>query len=123
MKNKTATECWNIRRGELDSAIGVRANIHWGGADRVLPEWIRWGGGSRQKFSEIHILWGGRFFSVNCSNRPENRVIQTCIVFCPNNVDSLPEFMSTNCPNWGGGCPPAPRPVRLWIVLLIVMFP
>ena len=22
-----------------------------------------------------------------------------CIVFCPNNVDSLPELMSTNCPN------------------------
>ena len=30
-------------------------------------------------------------------------------MFCPNNVDSLPEFMSTNCPNWGGGgCPPCP---------------
>ena len=27
--------------------IGVRANIHWGGADRVLPEWIRWGGSRR----------------------------------------------------------------------------
>ena len=26
-------------------------------------------------------------------------VNQTCIVFCPNNVDSLPELMSTNCPN------------------------
>ena len=37
-------------------------------------------------------------------------------MFCPNNVDSLPEFMSTNCPNWGGQLPPPapPRPVRLW---------
>ena len=79
---------------------GVRANIHLGGgADQVLPEWIRWGGGSSRNcpgtifcggggvvaeiFSGIHILWGGRivqltavsepqfvFFSVNCSNRP-----------------------------------------------------
>ena len=49
------------------------------------------------------------FFPVNCNIRPKIRVIQTCIVFCPNNVDSLPEFMSTNCPNWGGGnCPPCP---------------
>ena len=29
-------------------------------------------------------------------------------MFCPNNVGSLPEFMSTNCPNWGGSCPPCP---------------
>ena len=29
-------------------------------------------------------------------------------MFCPNNVDSLPEFMSTNCPNWGGNCPSVP---------------
>ena len=51
------------------------------------------------------------FFHVNSSNRPKIRVSHTCIVFCPNNVDSLPEFMSTNCPNWGGGqLPPAPLP-------------
>ena len=45
-------------------------------------------------------------------------VNQTCIVFCPNNVDSLPEFMSTNCPNWGGGrqLPPlTPHTIRLWV--------
>ena len=29
-------------------------------------------------------------------------------MFCPNNVDSLPEFMSTNCPNWGGAAAPCP---------------
>ena len=35
------------------------------------------------------------------------------IVFCPNNVDSLPECMSTNCPHWGAAAPPLPpRPVR-----------
>ena len=34
-------------------------------------------------------------------------------MFCPSNVDSLPEFMSTNCPNWGAAAP-APRPVRLY---------
>ena len=38
-------------------------------------------------------------------------------MFCPNDVDSLPEFMSTNCPNWGDSCPPCPpRPVRLWLL-------
>ena len=27
----------------------------------------------------------GRIFSLNCSNMPSIRVIQTCFVFCPNN--------------------------------------
>ena len=31
-------------------------------------------------------------------------------MFCPNNVDSLPEFMSANCPNWGGAAPLPPVP-------------
>ena len=39
--------------------IGVRGNIHWGGADRVLPEWIRWGGVVADIFRGIHIHWGG----------------------------------------------------------------
>ena len=30
-------------------------------------------------------------------------------------MSTLPEFMSTNCPDWGGAA--APRPVRLWIVV------
>ena len=72
---------------------------------------ILWGGGSFPSSPGAHpIRWGGsgRIFSVNCSNRPSIRVIQTCIVFCPNNVDKLPELMSTNCPNWGGQLPPPP---------------
>ena len=51
---------------------------------------------------------GCRNFSVNSSNRPSFRFFSSVFVFCPNNVDSLPEFMSTNCPNWGGNCPPCP---------------
>ena len=105
----------------------------FGGADRVWPEWIQWGGGgvvaenfpgsifcgggggSSRNFSGIHILWGGRIFS-EFMFFPVNCVIQTCIVFCPNNVDSLPEFMSANCPNWGAAAPPAPpSPVRLCV--------
>ena len=31
-------------------------------------------------------------YSLNCSNRPSIRVFQTCIVFSPNNFDSLPEL-------------------------------
>ena len=54
--------------------------------------------------------------NVSCFTLPETYlsklrgVNQTCIVFCPNNIDSLPELMSTNCPNWGGGgqLPPDP---------------
>ena len=64
-------------------------------------------------------VWGGVVaeifrdpYSVGWQNRPYIRVIQTCIVFCPNNVDSLPEFMSTNCPNWGGAAAPLPPPSR-----------
>ena len=83
----------------MDSVVGggVVAQIF-----RHLPERARFSGGRGGG--------SGRIFSVNCSNRPSIRVIQTCIVFCPNNVDSLPELMSTNCPNWGAT---APRPVRL----------
>ena len=61
----------------------------FGGADRVLPEWIQWGGGRvvaeifRVPYSvgggvvaeifrvrDPYFLWGGRIFSVNSSNRP-----------------------------------------------------
>ena len=94
----------------------------FGGADRVLPEWIQWGGGGSSRnfpgsifcgVTEFFLLTSVTdpkfmFFPVNCSNRPGIRVFQTCNVFSPNNVDSLPEFMSTNCPNWGGSCPPCP---------------
>ena len=33
----------------------------FGGADRLLPEWIQWGGGGvvAQTFSGIQIQWGG----------------------------------------------------------------
>ena len=47
--------------------------------------------------------------NVSCFTLPETYlsklrgVNQTCIVFCPNNIDSLSELMSTNCLNWGGG--------------------
>ena len=70
----------------LPDTIGVRANIHLGGQTEFcpngfsggggssthFPEYIFCGGGgsSKQKFSGIHILWGGRIFSVNCGNRP-----------------------------------------------------
>ena len=50
-----------------------------------------------------------RNVSVNGSNIPYIRVIHTCFVFCPNNVDSLPECLSTNCSNWGGGSYPPSR--------------
>ena len=40
--------------------IGVRANIHLGGADRVLPEWIQWGGGgSSRNFPGSAFSGGG----------------------------------------------------------------
>ena len=68
----------------------------FGGADRVLPEWIQWGGGGSSRnfpgsifsgggvvaefFGNPYIMWGGRIFSVtdptfafffvNSSNRP-----------------------------------------------------
>ena len=65
----------------MATAIGVRANIHLGGADRVLPEWIRSGGGGvvaeRGVVAEIvrarFAVGGGvvaDFYSVSCSNRP-----------------------------------------------------
>ena len=76
--------------------IGVRAIIHLGGGGR--PSFARMdsveGGGVVAEVCRARFGGGGgsgRICSVNCSNRPYFRVIQTCIVFCPNNVDSLPE--------------------------------
>ena len=31
-------------------------------------------------------------------------------------IYSLPEFMSTNCPNWGGSCPPLPPVPYAYVV-------
>ena len=93
-----------------------------GGSSRNFPGSIFSGGGGSSRNFPGSIFCGVAeffpvtaitdpkfvFFSVKCSNIPQIRVFKTCIVFCPNNVDSLPEFMSTNCPNWGGSCPPVP---------------
>ena len=107
--------------------IGVRANIHLGGQTEFCPN------GERKLFVTLpcqgehnnNELLQSLFFDVRRVVGPMNvsfvtppetylsqlrGVNQTCIVFCPNNVDSLPELMSTNCPNWGGQLPPAPPP-------------
>ena len=87
----------------------------FGGSTRVLPEWrtqfvcsrtdsVGWGGGVVAEIVRDFQGVVAGIFPVNCNNRPLLiRVNQTCIVFCPNSLDSLPELMSTNCPNWGGG--------------------
>ena len=101
----------------------------FGGADQALPEWIRWGGGSSRHFSGSifnrdpysnfprPIRWGvvAELFPLTAVTDPKFVLFKhhlTCIiVFCPYNVDSLPECMSINCPNWGGGqLPPPPVP-------------
>ena len=50
-------------------------SIWRGGATRVLPEWIRWGGVVAHIFRDPYsVLWGeggnSRIFSVDCSNTP-----------------------------------------------------
>ena len=64
----------------------------------------RFGGGGvvAEMFRDLQRVVVAEVFFVKCNNRPSIRVNQTCIVFCPDNLDSLPELMSTNCPNWGG---------------------
>ena len=69
------------------------------------------GGVVAEMFSDLQGVVA-EIFPVN--NRPYIRVNQTCIVFCPNNLDSLPELISTSCPNWGGGQLTPPPPIRLW---------
>ena len=109
--------------------IGVRAKIHLGGVKpsfarmanaNCLQPTSRFGGVGGAVVAEIVRDFQGvvaGICSVNCNNIPLLiRVNQTCIVFCPNSLDSLPELMSTNCPNRGGGgqLPHlTPRPVRL----------
>ena len=55
---------------DLSHSLGVRANIHLGGQAEFCPNGFSGGG----VVGEIRILWGGRIFSVNCSNRPSIRV-------------------------------------------------
>ena len=93
------------RMNSVGEGGGVVAEIFrdpYSGGGGVVAEIFRWRGSPTS----------GRIFSINSSNKPSIRVIQTCIGFCPNNVASLPECMSTNCPNWGGGqlspLPPVP---------------
>ena len=82
-----------------------------GGSSRNFPGSIFSGGGGGvvaeifcARFGWERGRWQNFF-----RNRPSIRVIQPFIVFCPNNVHSLSDFMSTNCPNWGGGqLPPLP---------------
>ena len=42
----------------------------FGGADRVLPGWIQWGGGVVAEIFRNPYSVGGQNFSVNSSNRP-----------------------------------------------------
>ena len=121
---------------KIHTVIGVRANIHLGGQTEFCPNGFGGGGGVvaefffRDPYSVGEGVVAKIFrdpYSVGCQNlfpltlvtypkfvfffplTAVTPVFQTCIVFCPNNVASLPEFMSTNCPNWGGGnCPPVP---------------
>ena len=83
--------------------MGVRANIiHFGGQTEFCPNGFGGGGGVVAEIFRRrlpHPIRGG--------GSPLNLcVIQTCIVFCQNTLDSLPELMSTNCPNWGAAAPP-----------------
>ena len=88
-----------------------------GGADRVLPEWIRRGGGSSRHFPRP-IRWGG---GVVANLFPLTSVTYPKFVLFKH-VLCLARIMSTLCPNVcrqtariGGGAAalPVPRPVRL----------
>ena len=51
---------WPCQSTCMSYSIGVRANIHLGGADRVLPEWIQWGGGVvAEIFRDPYSVGGG----------------------------------------------------------------
>ena len=92
----------------------------FGGQTEFCPNGFGGGGGVVAEIFRDQYSVGWQNFSVDCSSRPSICVILTCIVFCLDNVDSLPEFMSTNFPNWGGQLPP-PRPVRLWTMDLTIL--
>ena len=104
--------------------IGVRANIHFGqtvfcpnGERKLFVTRPRQGEKNNNELLQSQFFDGRRdlvAYPMNASlvTLPETYlsklrgVNQTCIVFCPNNVDSLPELMSTTCPNWGGATAP-----------------
>ena len=101
----------------LHSSWHRRAGLHpFGGQTEFCP--IRWGGVVADILRDPYSVGVvAEIFRDPCTvgggvSSTTFRVIQTCIVVCPNNVDSLPALMSTNSPNWGGGN--CPRPVRLW---------
>ena len=109
----------------------------FGGADRVLPEWIQWGGGSSRNFPGSLFSGGGG----SSRNFPASRFCGVAEIF-PLTAVTDPQFvlfkhvlcfariMSTLCPNScrqtariGGATaplpPPPPRPVRLCILYAV----
>ena len=100
----------NYEKAAYSSCHGLRYHFEGPCSHYVVLQLVA---GARDVLEETKIRWGGgsgTIVPVNCNNRPSIRVIQTFIVFCPNNLDSLPEIMSANSPNWGGGTAPPPVP-------------
>ena len=64
----------------------------------------RFGGGGgvvAEIFRGLQGVVAEFFFPLTAITDPKFVLIE--LVFCPNNLDSLPELMSASCPDWGGG--------------------
>ena len=109
------TTCCNY----FTSTITIHMQMHrrtgqhpFGGADRVLPEWIRWGGGGRSsRHFPRPIRWGGvvaEFFPLTAVTYPQFVLFKHVLCFA--------RIMSTLCPNvcrqtariGGAAAPPLP---------------
>ena len=80
-----------------------------GGSSSYCPGSIFCGGGVVAEIFRDPYSVGWQDFSVNCRTvtDPEFGLFKHVLCFA-RIMSTLPEFMSTNCPNWGGQLPPVP---------------
>ena len=109
---------------EIRTAIGVRANIHWGGGGRpsfALMDSV--GGGVVADIFRARFGGGvvAELFPVTAVTDPKFLLFEHVLCFARIMLTLCPNVLSTNIPNWGGQLPHAPRPVRLCVLQFYIM--
>ena len=92
--------------------IGVRANIHLGGQTEFCPNGFSGGGVVAEHFPGSIFCGVAEFFPSTAVTDPKFVLFKHVLCFA--------RIMSTNCPNWGGSCPPSRTPMLLDVIVYTV---